>query len=456
MSNEKDPEAIRVRLTEWLAGKLPSAGHLTLSTLTKPGLGFSNETLLGELSWREDGRARHEDLVFRLEPRDFRVFPEYDLARQVRVMQCLSKTAVPVPEVLWFEDDGSVLGSPFYVMKKIEGEIPADVPTYHMSGLCFDATPERRAKMWWNGLDTLAGIHTLDWEALGLSFLGVPGRGTAPLDRQLDYYERFLRWAQAGQPQPILEAALRWLQENRFAPARVTLCWGDSRLPNLIFRDDRVVGVLDWEMAFLGDPEADLGWWLFLDWHHSEGNSIPRLAGFPSADETVRRYAELTGWEPAHLPYYDVMAAFRFGVIMLSLARTLKERGLTGLADIGRNNPATRRLAGLLGLSAPGRPPERLGRAQETAVRVQFCLTGRGGGDWYVEATGDRATRREGTVENPDVTVTASAADWEAIERGELDRTLAQLRGKLIVEGDATLLAQLEDVIAGVSGPASS
>ena len=456
MSNETDLEALRARLTEWLKKQLPLAGDLHLSPLSKPGLGFSNETLLGDLSWKQDGRARHEELVFRLEPRDIRVFPEYDLTRQVRVMQCLGKTSVPVPEVLWFEEDGSVLGSPFYVMKKIAGEIPSDVPPYHAAGPCVDASPGRRAEMWWSGLETLARIHMLDWQHLGLSFLGVPQSAAQSLDWQLDYYERFLGWAAAGTPQRILEAALRWLRDNRCSPARVTLCWGDSRLPNLIFRDDRVAGVLDWEMAFLGDPEADLGWWLFLDWHHSEGNGIPRLEGFPSREETVRRYEELTGWKVESLAYYEIMAAFRFGVIMLSLARNLTERGLTGMAEIGWNNAATRRLANALHLPPPGQPAEGLASAQESAVRVQFHLTGPGGGDWYVQASGGRATRHEGTVQNPALTVTASASDWAAIEGGELDRTLAQLRGKLIVEGDATLLAQLEDVIASVSGPASS
>ena len=214
-------------------------------------------------------------------------------------------------------------------------------------------------------------IHTLDWQDLGLSSLGVPQSAAQSLDLQLDYYERFLGWAAAGTPQRILEAALRWLRDNRCSPARVTLCWGDSRLPNLIFRDDRVVGVLDWEMAFLGDPEADLGWWLFLDWHHSEGNGIPRLEGFPSREETVRRYEELTGWKVESLAYYEIMAAFRFGVIMLSLARNFTERGLTGMAEIGWNNAATRRLADALHLPPPGQPAEGLGkRARDGSARA--------------------------------------------------------------------------------------
>ena len=146
----------------------------------------------------------------------------------------------------------------------------------------------------------LARIHGLDWKARGLDFLGVPPSGTGPLDRQLDYYERYLEWVREGRPQPVLRAALAWLREHRYVPARVALCWGDSRLPNLMFRDDAVVAVLDWEMAFLGDPEADLGWWLFLDWANSEGYGIPRADGFPGPEETIRRYETLTGRPPLH------------------------------------------------------------------------------------------------------------------------------------------------------------
>src|SRR3972149_1219077 len=137
---------------------MPSAQDLCLSPLRKPAAGLSNETLLCQLSWREGGLQQSEDLVFRLGPSNFLVFPEYDLPRQFRVMQCLSHTDVPVPVVRWLEEDESLLGFPFYVMMKIEGEIPSEVPPYHAFGVCFDATPERRAKMWWSGVETLARI----------------------------------------------------------------------------------------------------------------------------------------------------------------------------------------------------------------------------------------------------------------------------------------------------------
>jgi aminoglycoside phosphotransferase (APT) family kinase protein len=448
LGRQRDVESMHAALTAWLRAKRPG-DDLVLSPLVSPKAGISNETFLVEAT----SRGRVERLVVRIEPTDFLVFPEYDLGRQARVMQSLAGSGVPVPRVLWLEHEPRHLGAPFYVMERIEGEVPSEVPPYHTYGMCLDATPERRARMWWSGLEALARIHALDWRARGLSFLGVPGPGGDPLDRQLAYWERYLRWV-GGPLQPILEAALAWLQARRYTPRRVSLCWGDSRLPNLIFRDDAVAGVLDWEMAFLGDPEADLGWWLFMDWASSEGYGFPRLAGFPGADETIRRYEELTGVRVEHALYQETFAAFRFGAIMARVAGRLRAIGApTPTEDFETNNVCTQRLAELLGLPPPG-GMRRETRVDRLTARVQFHLTGPGGGSWYVTSRDGEGTRHEGVVEHPDVTLTAAAADWEALQRGELDRAQAFLGGKLRIEGDLSLLMQLEDVISrATSGP---
>ena len=357
LSRQRDLESVRARLASWLRERLPSARGLAVSALQAPGAGFSNESLLFDLTYESEGRAHVEPLVVRLTPEEFRVFPEYDLARQFHVMRALGSTAVPVPCVRWLEEDAGVLGSPFFVMDRIAGEIPSEVPPYHTVGFCFEATPEGRARTWWSGIEVLARIHTLDWRALGLGFLGVPGGGTDPLDRQLAYYTRYLEWARGPEPQPILEATLAWLRANRYVPARVALCWGDSRLPNVIFRDDAVAAVLDWEMAFLGDPEADLGWWLFMDWHHSVGTGIERLPGLPGRDETIGRYEALTGVAATHVLYNEVLAALRFGAILVKVAANLAAAGIPIAGpDLATNNACTRRLAEILGLPPPGEP----------------------------------------------------------------------------------------------------
>jgi aminoglycoside phosphotransferase (APT) family kinase protein len=241
-------------------------------------------------------------------------------------------------------------------MDASKGEAPSDVPPYHTPvGMCFEASPADRAKMWWNGIAVLARIHALDWRTHGLEFLGTAANPTAAMDAQLDYWAGYFEWARTAEPQPILTHALAWLRRKRPAPERTTLCWGDSRLGNMLFDNFEVTAVLDWEMAFLGDPEADLAWWLFLDWNHSEGYQIPRLEGFPTREETVARYEKLTGRPVRNLFYHDVFAAFRFGAVMARVATIMRENGLPmPTEDFASNNPCTRRLADLLELPPPG------------------------------------------------------------------------------------------------------
>ncbi|MFQ5352864.1 MAG: phosphotransferase family protein, partial [Candidatus Binatia bacterium] len=212
-----------------------------------------------------------------------------------------------------------------------------------------------RAAMWWDGVRILASIHDLDWRSLDLPFLGAPADAAAALAAQLDYWERYIAWARTEEPQPHIDAALRWLLDNPPASGRTGLCWGDARLPNMLFRDFKVTAVLDWEMAFLGDPEADLAWWLFLDWHHSDGYDIPRLEGIPGRAETIARYQELRGEKVENLFFYDVFAALRFAAIMIRAVENMKKRGVPlPTPDFGSNNACTRRLAQLLELPPPG------------------------------------------------------------------------------------------------------
>jgi aminoglycoside phosphotransferase (APT) family kinase protein len=292
-----------------------------------------------------------------------------------------------VPTVRWIEEDAAVLGRAFYVMDGIAGEVPSEVPPYHAAGVFVSATPEQREAMWWSGIETLARVHAVDWragqeegrgkeEGGGLAFLGVPPKGVPSVRPQLEYYERMLGWAEecddleasgraglkpaptpgwAPKPQRVLRAAQGWLRENECESERVALCWGDSRLPNVIYRDGRIVGVLDWEMAFLGDPEADLAWWLFMDWFASGGYGVARLEGMPGREETVARYEALTGQTVRHLFYNEVFAGMRFGVIMVRVAAMMRARGMPlPSPDFGSNNPATRKVADMLGLRPPG------------------------------------------------------------------------------------------------------
>jgi aminoglycoside phosphotransferase (APT) family kinase protein len=345
------------RLLGWLVAKLPGARAVELSELSGPAAtGFSNDTLLFELRYREDGQRVTRSLVCRIEPTGSGVFPRYDVAQQYRIMRALRASRVPVPEMAWLEPDPSVLGAPFFVMERVAGRIPSDNPTYHTAGWVVEIPAEERRALWESAVDALAEIHRQDPDALGVQ-LEAPAPGSDTAAWQLAHWSRYYDWVAAGSGKPLLAAALRWLHEHRPKSDARRLCWGDARIGNMIFEGGRCVAVLDWEMATLGPPEMDLGWFLYMDRHHHECVGAPRLPGFPSRDETVARWQHRVGTRARHLEYWEAFAAFRFAAIMERLAGQMTMLGLLPAdSTFAVDNTASRLLARILDLPAPGSP----------------------------------------------------------------------------------------------------
>ena len=169
IGDSRDLAQTRMQLNAWLRDRLPHAEDLTVSELRAPGMGFSNETLLFDLTWQASNAQHVEPLVIRFKPA-MQIFPDYDLGRQYRVMQLLAPTGIPVPRVRWQEADAGVLGSSFYVMDRVEGIVPPDQPSYHAADVCTSMTPAQRAALWWHGLETMTRIHQLDWRASQFRF----------------------------------------------------------------------------------------------------------------------------------------------------------------------------------------------------------------------------------------------------------------------------------------------
>ncbi len=455
MYDEKEIIELKTRLVQWLQTKMPQAENISISDFDKPGMGLANVTYLFNLNWEESGQKKSKGVVFRSVPQDIKVHPESDSMEQYRIMDALKDTGVPVPVMLWMEDDPDVLGYDFFLMERLDGAFITDFPPYHSAGIYYDATPEQRAKMWWGGLENMAGVHMVDWKNMDLSFLDMPKTPIDSIDLQLAHWNRFYRWVKddPDESHPILEAGLTWLEENKYEPEHITLCWGDSRLGNLLYDKDTfdVKAVLDWEMVFIGDPEADLAWFLLLDWQHSEGTGLPKCEGTPSAEETIARYEEITGWKPKNLFYNEVFGCVRFGIVLVSVLKNMKGQGISIADDMIHNNICTRRISELLGLPSPGKKKDVIRNLDEITASVQIHFTGPGGCDWYIMSEKGKGTRYEGTIENPDCSITVSKEVWDAIQKGRMNQLDAWSEGKLSTEGDLNLMSLLGDMISELS-----
>jgi aminoglycoside phosphotransferase (APT) family kinase protein len=356
--DQRDPEATRAILQAWLARQLPTADCVVVDTMQTPAnTGFSAETLMFEAAWKQRGDTakRRQRLVAKVAPTGFQIFPEPRFAEQVSLLRILAGTQIPVPAVHWYEPDAAVLGAPFYVMSRVDGDVPTDMPPYHTGGWVTEVSAAERERMWWSGVSILAEVHALDVAGLGLEFVDQVSFGPTGLSQRLAYYEHYLAWAYAGTV-PVAQAALSWLRTHQPAEAaEPVLLWGDSRIGNIIYAAGQPAAVLDWEMATLGQPEEDLAWFLLLDRHHSEGVGVPRLAGFPSPAATIERYEQLTGRTLAHMDYYEVLSAMKFAVVMARIGQLFIHYELVPPDnDFPYNNTATQLLAKIMGLPPPG------------------------------------------------------------------------------------------------------
>ena len=236
---------------------------------------------------------------------------ETDHERHYRVLAALQATGIPVPRVLWFEEDESILDGAFFVMEAVAGFVP--VP-WSSEGRAFLANAGR-GPIGRQFVEILAEIHALDWAAHGLAFLSIPppGRGFA-LDRVEGLESLVERYG--NEPEPILYDALGWLRANAPPAEAVALVHGDYRTGNLIYQGDRIAAVVDWEFCCLGDPMADVAWVLA-----PSNRTESELACFLLPPERfLDLYRDMTGRRPdtGVLHFWQVYHQVRHTVVWLS------------------------------------------------------------------------------------------------------------------------------------------
>jgi len=337
------------RTAAWLAellGRPVPAGRLQLGA--PGGGGWSNDTWIARL----DGEQRPLAVV-RLQPQRRSMFPDYDLGRQVRVLQALGPVSdVPTPPVLGADLAGARLGRPAFVMGHVAGRVPADDrPTFVEAGWLYDATPAEQRTLYDDLLRTLAAVHRVEPAPVGLTELLTPGRHGAMAAVE------DLRPIWAYDPGPELATVI----EDAFAhvtatvplgdPSPRTLLWGDARPANVLCEADRfaVAALLDWELAASGPPELDVAWLLEMNWMRAEGAGLAPLPGFGDEAATVARYEHWSGRSLRPLGWYRTFSALKVAVFMYRYLRAMVHAGrMPERHRIFTDNVSTRRLAALL------------------------------------------------------------------------------------------------------------
>jgi aminoglycoside phosphotransferase (APT) family kinase protein len=325
--SSRDPEEMRRRLERWLSGRLsPDASPTVPEIGATTANGMSSDTVLFRAEWNEEGTARNEPLVARVAPdaHDVPVFPTYDLARQFDVIRKVGElTDVPVPRTWWLESDPSAIGSPFFVMERVEGEVPPDVMPYNFGdSWIFDASSADRRRLQDSTVGVLAELHAIDDAAAHFDFLEFDDPGDTPLRRHVAHTHAWYDFAHEGRHRSsLIDEGFAWLYDHWPEHEGVAVVsWGDSRIGNVMYRDFEPVAVLDWEMAALGPRELDLTWLVNAHCvfeHLAAGFELGGMPDFLRLDDVATRYEALTGYTPRDLDFYMTYAAVEWAIVFL-------------------------------------------------------------------------------------------------------------------------------------------
>jgi len=315
------------RLEMWLDRRLSGA---QVSGLEVPeSNGMSSETVLFDLSWSDEAGGHRRGCAARLspDPEAAPVFPVYDLSKQFRVMRLVARSSpVPVPDTLWDEPDPAPVGTPFFVMERVEGDVPPDVMPYPFGSWLSEASPSDQRRLQDSAVRTLAAIHDADVSRADVAFLELDQPGDSALRRHVAHSAAYYEWVVSdGARSPLIERAFAWLEDHWPAhEGEARISWGDARIGNMMFRHFEPVAVLDWEMAATGPVEIDLGWMIYLHRFLDDiavGAGLPGMPAFMRRDDVAGTYEKASGRAPRDLDFYCLYAALRHAVVMSRVAR---------------------------------------------------------------------------------------------------------------------------------------
>jgi aminoglycoside phosphotransferase (APT) family kinase protein len=302
----KGEELDAERVHAWLAEHVPDLrGRPTIT-----------QYLDGVSNWTYRLEYESHDLVLRRGPAGTKAKSAHDMGREYRLQKALAPVYRYVPEMLAYCDDLSVIGADFFVMRRVPGIIlRKNLPR----GLVLSAPMART--LCTRVLDTLIELHRVDHEAAGLAQLG---KGKGYVRRQVEGWSDRYRKARTWNV-PKGDHVMDWLAERIPTEERICITHNDFRFDNVVLDPDdltRIAGVLDWELAALGDPLMDLGNSLAYWIEAADGRLAQlfrrqptHLPGMLTRREVVEYYVDRMGFRPNNLPFYEVFGLFRLSVI---------------------------------------------------------------------------------------------------------------------------------------------
>ncbi|MFZ0665334.1 MAG: phosphotransferase family protein [Acidimicrobiales bacterium] len=323
----RDIAELQSALQKWFETTLPpgSAPQISVHGAASTN-GMSSETVLLDASWSEGSKTRAEALVARMAPSlaDVPVFPNYDLHRQFDTLNLIAKlTEVPVPKMLWLEDDPAALGSPFFVMSRVEGEVPPDMLPYTFGdNWLYESSDADLRVLQDSSVSVLAQLHAIENAEETFGFLSFGTEGGDWLERHVAHTSAWYEFALADTGRSdLIENCFKWLYDHWPKEVSPTvLSWGDARIGNVMYRRYQPVAVLDWEMAGLGPRELDVSWMIFSHRVFQdivEPLGLPGMPSFMLGDEVIETYERLSGETIRDLAFYGTYAAIQWGIVFL-------------------------------------------------------------------------------------------------------------------------------------------
>ena len=319
-------------LAAWLTEHLDDATHVEVGAFDRPSGGYSAETLIVPITVTTHSSTAQRTIVLRREMPEPPVYPvqvevDNEIEIQWRVMSALAAHAeVPIASLLGYETDPDVIGSPFFVMDFVGGDIPREDPPYASTGFYAQASAAQRELMGYRCLDVMAGVHAVDIEEAGLGWLTDSDINDG--HRQLRIWRDYAEAELDGRPHDLMLAAFARVADELPKTDTTVLTWGDARLGNVIWQNFQPACLTDFEAAALAPPEMDLGWCLmFEQWSHVLAG-VTMSAGVPSLQQQVEHYCTVSRHEVADIGPWVLFAAARYAAIVVRIMNRWVDRGL--------------------------------------------------------------------------------------------------------------------------------